>query len=203
MQIKTGDVSQDRVSATVPQGVDGAVGVSGRKWFVAMVNSRHEKSASAKLQQINVENYVATQTETRVWSNGRRKTVERVVIPSVVFVRCTEQERRDIVRLPYINRFMVNRTVDTGGLNSPAATIPDVEIVKLKFMLGQSDYPVEFTPAVYRLGDPVRVLRGSLRGLEGHISATPDGTHTLTVRLPHLGGATLRISSSDLEKLTR
>lgn len=193
----------DATRAAEPMGADGAVGVPGAKWFVAIVNSRHEKSVGDKLREINVINYVATQKEVRLWRNGRRKTVDRVVIPSVVFINCTEEERRHIVTLPYIHRFMVNRSAAPIGLRRPVAVIADAEMQKLRFMLGQTDTPVGFEPTEFHIHDTVRVIRGNLRGLEGEIRRNPDGTHTLLVSLSLLGGATLLISPYDVELLPR
>lgn len=189
--------------AAEPKGVDGAVGVAEAKWFVAIVNSRHEKSVAEKLGERGVDCYVATQREMRIWQNGRRKMIDRVVIPSVVFIRCTEKERREIVALPYVNRFMVNRTADTGTLNRPAATIPAVQMQRLQFMLGQSETPVNFEPTIFKVSDNVRVIRGHLRGLEGEIMKNSDGTHTLTISLSLLGGATVTINPTDVEKLNK
>lgn len=203
MPFSTKDINSEPNSTTGPLGVDGAVGVPNLKWFVAIVNSRHEKAVRDKLQDINFESYVATQKELRVWNNGRRKIIDRVVIPSVVFVKCTDIERRNIVNLPYINRFMVNRTAHSGGLNRPVAVISDAEIEKLKFMLGQTERPVEFAPTIFRVNDNVRVIRGNLRGLEGEIKKNSDGTHTLVVSLSLLGGATVFIEPHDVEKITR
>ena len=199
----TDEKKSEKVVAAVPSGVDGAVGIPEVKWFVAIVNSRHEKSVAEKLHTTGLETYVATQKEMRVWANGRRKIIDRIVIPSMVFVKCTEQQRRQIVNLPYVNRFLVNRSADSGGLNKPVAVIGDAEIQKLKFMLGQSDTPVEFAPTEFRIHDTVRVIRGSLRGLEGEIRANSDGTHTLVVSLALLGGATVHIDPKDVEKITR
>ncbi len=182
-------------------GVDGAVGVTEANWYVAIVNSRHEKSVAEKLRENGVECYVAVQKEMRVWQNGRRKMIDRVVIPSVVFIRCSEKERRDIVTLPYVNRFMVNLTADSGAFNRPAATIPAAQMRRLQFMLGQSETPVNFEPTLFKVRDNVRIIRGPLRGLQGEISRTPDGHHTLTVSLSHLGCATVQISPQDIEKL--
>ena len=195
------DMHSESVLATMPVGVDDAVGVPDLKWYVAIVNSRHEKSVADKLQEINVESYVAIQKEMRIWKNGKRKLIDRVVIPSIVFVRCTEQTRREIVTLPFVNRFMVNRSAETGGLNKPVAIISDDEIKKLKFMLGQSETPVDFTPIIFRVNDNVRVIRGKLRGLEGEIRQNSDGTHTLVVSLSILGGATVYIAPQDVEKI--
>lgn len=194
------DLHSDFVT-TGPKGVDGAVGVPDAKWFVAIVNPKHEKSSAEKLQEAGFEVFVATQRELHVWNNGRRKMVDRVVIPGMVFVKCCEQERRRIVTLSYILRFMVNRTVDSGSLNKPAATIPDDQMARLKFMLGQTDVPVDFVPTLFNVKDTVRVVRGSFMGLTGNIMQHSDGTHTLLVSLSILGGATVRIEPHDVEKL--
>lgn len=195
-------VSERKLTA-VPSGVDDAVGVPDLKWFVAIVNSRHEKSVADKLHKVNIETYVATQAEMRVWANGRRKKINRVVIPSMVFIRCTEVERRNLVTLPYINRFLVNRSAESGGLNKPIAVINDAEIEKLRFILGNSESPVSFMPTEFRINDNVRVIRGNLRGLEGEIRKNFDGTHSLVVSLALLGGATVIIHPLDVEKIAR
>ncbi len=79
--------------------VDDAVGVEKSYWFVAIVNHNSEKRSSEKLNNMNIENYLPTQTELRVWRNGRKAKVDRIVIPSIIFVYCTEQKRKGIVGL--------------------------------------------------------------------------------------------------------
>lgn len=201
MITKSIDNLQNSEVAAVPTGVDDAVGVPKTNWYVAIVNSRHEKSVAEKLAGLNVESYVATQKEMIVWKNGKRKLIDRVVIPSMVFVKCTENERREIVGLPFINRFMVNRTAHTDGLNKPVAIIGDSEICKLKFMLGQTERPVEFVPDVFKVRDTVRVVRGSFQGLTGEIVRNSDGTQTLLVGISILGGARMFIDPIDVEKI--
>ncbi|MDE6668691.1 MAG: UpxY family transcription antiterminator [Muribaculaceae bacterium] len=193
--------ANDHAFTPEPQGSDGAVGVPEPKWFVAIVNSRHEKKVAENLQETGIKSYVATQKEMKVWKNGKRKTIDRVVIPSVVFVNCTEKERRQIVSLPFIYRFMVNRSAESGTLNKPVAVIPDLQIQKLQFMLGQSDLPVNFVPSAFKVKDNVRVIRGSLKGLYGQIMENSDGTHTLTVGIELLGGAAVKIDPYDVEKI--
>lgn len=187
--------------AAVPTGVDDAVGISDAKWFVAIVNPRHEKAVAENLLNLNLECYVATQKELRIWKNGKRKIIDRVVIPSMVFVKCSEKDRRNIVALPFINRFMVNRAAKTGGMNKPAAVIADAEIEKLKFLLGQTERPVEFVPSAYKVRDAVRVVRGSFLGLTGEILSNSDGTHDLLVGISMLGGARMLIDPVDIEKI--
>lgn len=198
--------SEQPTSTSATTVADGAVGVPGsdgiaRRWYVAIVNPRHEKKVAERLSEQGYESFVATQRERHLWANGRKKMVDRVVISSIVFIRVSEAERRRVVTLPYILRFMVNRAVDTGGLNRPPAVIPDVQIDRLRFMLGQTDTPVGFVPTAYRIKDNVRVIRGQFKGLEGAVMANSDGTTTLTVGLDLLGGATVKIDPHDVEKI--
>lgn len=43
-----------------------------------------------KIAALGYDTYVPTQKELRRWKNGRRKIIDRIVIPAAVFVRCTE-----------------------------------------------------------------------------------------------------------------
>lgn len=186
---------------TAPSGVGGAVGVpETRMWYVAVVNNNTEKATAEKLAKLGITHYLPIQTEYRIWKNGRKATVNRVVIPAVVFIQCTECERRQIVALPFINRFMPDRAASLSG--SPA-TIPDEQIARLRFMLGQSDTPVTVTTHVFRSGDKVKVIRGSLTGLEGEILADDASKPELIVRIGMLGCARVSIDPINLEPLPR
>lgn len=178
---------------------DDAVGVPALNWYAAIVNPRHERKVAEKLTALGLETYVAAQEELHVWKNGRRRRVQHVIIPSIVFVRCTELKRRRIVAMPFIFRFVVNRAADTGTLRRPVAVIPDREMDKLKFMLGQTDCPVDFQPVTFRVNDHVRVIRGALTGLVGEITQEPGGHHTLTVAIAQLGCARVTIKPQDVE----
>ncbi|MDE5643116.1 MAG: UpxY family transcription antiterminator [Muribaculaceae bacterium] len=186
---------------TAPNGVGGAVGVDSARWYVAIVNHNSEKATAQRLAKAGYTVYVATQEEMRLWRNGRRAMVERVVIPSLVFIRCTERERLEAVKLPYIYRFMTNKAATPQTVGRPVAVIPDVQIEQLRFMLGHSDSPVMFAERPLAHGDKVRVIRGGLRGLEGEVVALPDGKSQLQIRLDILGCATVQINTIDLEHI--
>lgn len=180
--------------------VDDAVGVSKSYWFVAIVNNRSEKQSSEKLSKMGVVNYLPTQTEIRVWRNGRKSKVDKIVIPSTIFIYCTEQTRREIVNLPFIFRFMTNKAGSIKGSNNkPLAVISDAEIERLKFMLGQSDIPVEITEKPFKTGDKVRVIRGYLAGLEGEVIKLNNAKSELVVGLNFFGCAKLSIETVNLE----
>lgn len=182
--------------------VDDTVGVAKSYWFVAIVNHNSEKSVAERLCKLGIECYLPSQTEIRIWKNGRKSKVDRMAIPSTVFVHCTEQTRKEIVAMSFINRFMTDRaatTLNTG--NKPLAVIPNDQIEKLKFMLGQSDIPVEVTSQPYKHGDCVRVVRGQLRGLEGEIINLNDGKGELVVALNFFGNAKVAIDMVNVEHI--
>lgn len=58
--------------------VDDAMDVK-NYWFVAIVNHNSEKKSSEKLNDLSNENYLPTQTEFRVWKNGKKNKFERKI----------------------------------------------------------------------------------------------------------------------------
>lgn len=166
------------------------------KWFVAYVHTNTERRTSEMLTGMGVENYVPTQSVVKVLKSGRRTKGLKNVIPGMVFVRCTEQERRTrIVMVPTILRFLMDRASEARKV----AAIPESEIELLKFMTGQADIPVVFEKQMFVNGTKVRVARGSLKGLEGEVVDVTHDFSDITVQLEHLGCARLSISTSDLE----
>lgn len=204
-----GDVPQERTSflrmsdgkeihagkTAVSSCTDGAVGVSGVKWYAAILKRpRAEKITAEQLTMQGYEVYIATQKILRHWGNGKRKFIDHVVIPAVIFIHCTEDERLAAVHHPYIARYMVNRAD-----SNKVAVIPDKQIDCLKFILGQSDVPVEFVPTEYKCGDRVRVIRGSLLGLEGEVVDLNSAKSELTIVIPNFGCAKLILDTVNLE----
>lgn len=190
---KTSDAHCVSPATTV---VDDAVGVAETQWFVAIVTHNTETSAALKLSDLSIEAFAAVQPETRIWRNGRRHTANRIVIPSVVFFRSTETQRRQIVNLPFISRCLSDR-----ANAKPVATIPDSQIQLLRFMLGHSETPVEFLDHQYCVGQQVKVTRGRLLNAEGSIVHLPNGRGELVIALGALGGAKCTISLSDIQPL--
>ena len=188
--------------ATGPNGVGDAVGIEKTQWYVAIVNHNTEKSCAEKMSKMGIITYLPIQTEHKIWRNGRKAKVDRVVIPSTIFIYCTEQARREIVKLPFINRFMTNKAGSTiYSKNKPLAIIFDREIALLKFMLGQSDIPVEIIDKKFKTGDKVRVIRGSLLGLEGEIIDSKNAKSEIIVALEFFGCARLSIDSVNIERI--
>ena len=181
-----------------------AVGVpkEDRKWYIAIVGFNTEKSSNKKLTSLGFETYLPVQEYISVWKDGRRKKRERIVIPTVIFTKLTEEERPSVVNLPFISKFMVNNAAKVDGFNRhPIATVPEEQIRKLQFMLGQNDTEVLFDPSRARLGDKVRIIRESLASLEGTLCRQDEKKAYVVVQLDYLGSAKIKVSMTDIEQI--
>ena len=109
-----------------------------RQWLVAYVQSCLEKKTAERLKAMGVEYYLPIQSEIRQWSD-RRKKVDRLVIPMMIFVHVTPQER------------------------------PEEQMERFRFMLDYSPEAVEICSTPLAAGDAVKVIKGPLAGLEGEL----------------------------------
>lgn len=195
------DQKHDEPTACV---VDNAVGVPKRQWYVAIVKHNSEKKVSEQLSKMGIANYLPIQKEIRIWRNGRKAKVDRIVIPAAIFIHCTEQKRKEIVSLPFIYRFMTNRAATSSdSLSKPVAVIPDYEIDRLKFMLNQTDVRVTISARPFKSGDKVRIIRGDLAGLEGEVMDMKNAKSEMIVALDCFGCARLSIDTSNLELINQ
>lgn len=195
------DIHSGHVAAA-PPGAGAAGGADSRKWFVAIVNNNTEKAVQERLERLCYETYVAKQTVVRVWKNGRKAKIDKVVIPSMVFIRCTEKERREIVTLPFVNRFLTDKAAETAkGVSKPLAVIPQEQIDLLRFMLGQSNIPVTLVDTPLKIEDKVVIVRGDLKGIEGEVIQVKEDKSEVVVRLDLLCSAKIAIDSADLERI--
>ena len=163
-----------------------------KRWIAALVQSCLEKRVGERLDKLGVENYIPTQTVIRQWSD-RKKKIERVVIPMIVFIRTDEMTERRLRMQTYIRKI----------LSYPgqwkAAVIPDAQIDRLKFMLRHAESSVELLEQTLQVGEAIRVSRGPLKGLEGEIYQVQPDKPMVAIRIDCLGYACVSIDKSDLE----
>ena len=115
-----------------------------KRWVAALVQMNCEKKVAAKLDKMGIANYVPIQKEEHQWSD-RKKRIDRVVIPMVVFVRLTQNDEDEFRRLPFIIRF-----ITYPGAKELATPIPDEQIESLKFLLANAESKVGL-PKILRL----------------------------------------------------
>lgn len=165
---------------------------SPRQWLVAYVQSCLEKKTAARLAAMGIECYLPVQSEMRQWSD-RRKKVDRLVIPMMIFVHVSAAERPLPLTLQAVSRYMVLR-----GASSPAV-IPEEQMERFRFMLDYSAEAVEVCSAPLATGDAVKVIKGPLAGLEGELVMI-NGRSKVAVRLDMLGCAHVDMPVGFVEK---
>ncbi len=69
-----------------------------KRWYVALVRMHHEKKVAERLGKMGIENFVPIQQEVHQWSD-RRKVVESVLLPMMVFVHVDPKERKEVLSL--------------------------------------------------------------------------------------------------------
>lgn len=152
-----------------------------KRWYVALVRMHHEKKLAEYLFKMGIETFVPVQKDVHQWSD-RRKVVDTVLLPMMVFVHADPKERMEVLSFSTVSRYMVLR-----GESTPAV-IPDEQMARFRFMLDYSDETVCMNNAPLARGEKVRVIKGPLRGLVGEL-VTIGGKSKIAVRLEMLGCA--------------
>ncbi|WP_298653790.1 UpxY family transcription antiterminator [uncultured Proteiniphilum sp.] len=164
-----------------------------KRWLAAYVKMHHEKRVRDRLTETGIENFLPVQEEVRQWSDRKKKT-ERVLIPMMIFVRVDTEEQRTVITHPSILRYLTLR-----GAHTPTA-IPAEQMERFRFMLDHSDSALNFSAGDLQPGEKVRVVKGSLAGLEGEL-VTLEGKSRIAIRIHQLGCAVVEMSTSLIEKI--
>ena len=157
-------------------------------WHAVFTASRAEKKVRDRLEELGVECFLPVQTVLRQWTY-RKSRVVVPVIAGLVFVRVSRQEQVKVLQTKGVVAFL--RLKGEAG----AAVIPDKQMEDFRFLL-------EMTNENIKAGDLVRVVKGSLRGMEGELIRHKGVTKVL-VRIDMLGCAMVNIPASFVEKLNK
>ena len=115
-----------------------------KRWVAALVQVCTEKKVGEKLSKLAVENYVPIQQEIHQWSD-RKKKINRVVIPMVVFIHTDENTEKQIRSYSFIKKIL-----SYPGCKD-TAVIPDQQIERLKFMLNNAGTEVQLNDKVFSI----------------------------------------------------
>ena len=117
-----------------------------RLWYVAQVKATQEKNVRAQLIKMGYDAYVPVHKELHTYTNRTHKTVEKVLMPGIVFVRLNDDERSLLLHFPFINKFLVNNSLPVskvGRAVHPFATFTDVQMEKMQSRMGTADIAPE------------------------------------------------------------
>ena len=171
-----------------------ADGTTGREahpktWVAARVQMCLEKRIATKLTRLGYENFVPVQREIHRWSD-RRKAIDRVVLPTVVFLRADEREQQALIRFSFIN-YLISYPGERR-----AASIPDIQMERFRKMLQCRESTVNIEAAPLTVGEEVVITGGSLRGLCGELVRVQEGQSHVIVRIGALGCASIDLPSN-------
>ena len=160
-------------------------------WIAALVQMNCEKKVASKLDKLGITNYVPTQKEIHQWSD-RKKKIERIVIPMVVFVQVDKEIEKSLITYSFIYKF-----ISYPG-QKETAIIPDEQIEKLKFMLNNADSNVEVYDSIYEVGEEIEIVRGPLKGFSGELCYFEKGKPKVGIYLELLGYACVSVNINDV-----
>jgi transcription antitermination factor NusG len=125
-------------------------------WCAIYTRHQHEKTVSEMLQVKGFEVFLPLYESVRRWKD-RKKVLSLPLFPGYVFIRGAIEHR-----LPVLTTPGVHMIISSG---ERVATIPEEEIDAIRRTV-EGPYRVEPHPFL-RCGERVRVVRGSLEGVEG------------------------------------
>jgi transcription antitermination factor NusG len=125
-------------------------------WCAVYTRHQHERSVSEMLQAKGFEVFLPVYESTRRWKD-RRKVLSLPLFPCYVFVRGAIERRLPVLTTPGVHMLITR--------GEHVATVPEQEIEAIQRTM-QGQFRVEPHPFL-RCGDRVKVIRGSLEGVEG------------------------------------
>ncbi len=161
-----------------------------KRWIAVLVQMNCEKKTATQLGKAGYETYIPTQQEIHQWSD-RKKKVNRLIMPMVVFVRATETEEEWFRNQSYVYKLLAMPGSDEAKRKF-ATPIPDYQIERLKFLLENAESEVTIVSNL-KVGDAVRVVSGPLRELEGVISEADEKGSIVGIQIDGLGYACVKI----------
>ncbi len=129
---------------------------NGSPWCAVYTRHQHEKSIGEMLEAKGFEIFLPLYESTRRWKD-RRKVLSLPLFPCYVFVRGAHERRLPVLTTPGVH-MIISR-------GERVATVPEEEIEAIRRTV-EGPFSVEPHPFL-RCGERVRVVRGSLEGLEG------------------------------------
>ena len=125
-------------------------------WCAIYTRHQHEKSVSETLEAKGFEVFLPLYESMRRWKD-RQKVLSLPLFPCYVFVRGAIERRLAVLTSPGV-LMMISH-------GERVATVPEAEIEAIRRTV-EGDFKVEPHPFL-RCGERVRVVRGSLSGVEG------------------------------------
>ena len=162
---------------------------SSHHWYAIWCRSRHEKSAAARLEALQIPHYLPLIEERHQWTD-RIQIVHVPLLAGYLFVQIDPHSHgSQLLKVPGIVRILGN---EQGPL-----PIPDEQIHQIQLILSH-DIPCKSFPYIAE-GDPVRVIRGVLKGIEAKFVRVSSKS-SLIISIETIGQSiAVNIAAEDVE----
>ena len=163
-----------------------------RAWCAVYTRHQHEKTVSEMLEAKNFEVFLPLYESTRKWKD-RRKVLSLPLFPCYVFVRGAIERRLPVLSTPGVHMII--------HFGERIVTVPDEEIDAIRRTV-EGQLRVEPHPFL-RCGERVRVVRGSLEGVEG-VLVRKKNWYRLVLSVEMLAqSVAVEIDAMDIEPVQR
>jgi transcription antitermination factor NusG len=125
-------------------------------WYAACTLPRHEKRVAEHLAGRDVAFFLPQYETVSRWKD-RRVRLSLPLFPGYIFVHLALCDRLRVLETPSVVRLV--------GFNGSPSALPDADMERLRRRLGDSSKAVPHP--FLTVGRRVRIIRGSLEGLEG------------------------------------
>ena len=133
--------------------------LSKKKWYAIYTRSRFEKKVYQDLQKRDIESFLPLQKVLKQWSD-RKKWVEEPLFRSYVFVRVSEKEYYEVLKVNGVQWYVASE--------GRAIPVREKQIDILKKILS-IEMELEVTHDDLEPGTDIEIISGSLKGLTGRL----------------------------------
>jgi len=161
-------------------------------WWALYTKHQHEKVVAEMLEAKGIEVFLPLYESVRRWKD-RSKVLSLPLFPCYVFVRGAMNRRLHVVSTPGVHMLLTH--------GERIATVPEEEIDAIRRTV-EGSLRVEPHPFL-RVGERVRVIRGTLEGVEG-ILARKKNIYRLILSVNMLAqSVAVEIDAADVEPVAR
>jgi transcriptional antiterminator RfaH len=128
-------------------------------WYAVYTRPHHEKRVYTVLRRGNINTYLPLQSTLKQWSDRKKKVIEPL-FSCYLFVHITMKEYYNVLNVPGVIRFV--------SFEGKAVNLPEKQMQTIK-VLEESKFEIEETPIFFQKGNKVKIMFGTLSGVEGEL----------------------------------
>lgn len=146
------------------------------RWFAVYTKYKREKLVSKYLHDKGITCYLPLQKLTRMYTRKIKK-VEIPLLNCYVFVQIIKEQYVPVLETPHVTHFV--------KIGKDLIAIPEAEIDIMRRVTGEVSN-VEVEQGVFKIGEEVEIISGSLFGLRGRL-LQELGAKNFVIELENLG----------------